>query len=125
MTTHAFRHEPRHTLTDQQRAKLFLERGGKCHKCERKLGPADVWIVEHLIALENGGTNEWWNLALTCSWCLPAKNRADAAIAAKTRAIATAHIVPTSQRQKKGKPIPGSKRSGWKHKMSGGWERRD
>lgn len=30
----------------------------------------------------------------------------------------------SSQRQKKGRPIPGSKRSGWKHKMSGAWERR-
>lgn len=27
--------------------------------------------------------------------------------------------------RKRSKPIPGSKRSGWKHKMSGGWEKRD
>ena len=70
----AFHTNPRKSLTDQQKAKLFLERGGRCHRCKRKLGPADVWIVEHVQALENGGTNDWENLTVTCAWCLPEKN---------------------------------------------------
>lgn len=97
--THAFKNVPRKWLTDQQRARLFLERGGCCHKCSRKLGPADKWIVEHLLALQNGGTNEWENLTVTCSWCVPQKNAEDAAKAAKTRAIAVSHIVPRSERK--------------------------
>jgi 5-methylcytosine-specific restriction protein A len=122
--THAFRHEPRHYLTDQQRAHLFLDKGGICHKCRRKLRPGDTWVAEHLNALSTGGDNKWGNWDVTCSWCLPKKNADDAKKAAKIRAVATAHVVPVSQRQKRGKPLPGTKRSGWKRKMDGTWERR-
>lgn len=120
MSTHAFRHEPRKSLTDQQRTKLFLERGGRCEgPCERKLGPADVWHADHIIALENGGTNDPENFQVLCAWCHKPKTATDDAKAAKTRAVAVSLIIPTSQRQKKGPPIPGSKRSPWKKKMSG------
>jgi 5-methylcytosine-specific restriction protein A len=123
--THAFEHVPRKQFTDQQRAKIFLERGGKCHKCERKLGSGDDWILEHIVALQNGGTNADSNMGVTCSWCLPAKNKADAGLAAKGRAQAVAHVIPTSQRRKKGPPIPGSRRSKFKRKMDGTTVRRD
>ena len=121
---HAFKHEPREYLTDHQKAALFLERGGKCHKCERKLRSGSKWIVEHLIALSCGGTNDWKNLGITCEWCLPAKNAEDAAKAAKIRAVAVASVLPTDQRRKKGRPLVGSKRSGWRRKMDGTLERR-
>lgn len=121
---HAFTTNARQRLTDQDRARLFLERGGRCHKCKRKLGPADDWIVEHMLALENGGTNEWKNLDVTCEWCLPAKNAEDDKVAKKIRAVATNHIVPTSQRQKSGRPLPGTKASGIKKKMNGQVEKR-
>lgn len=100
--THAFHTNPRKTLTDQQKAKLFLERGGRCHRCFRKLRPPrDVWIVEHLRALENGGANDWENLTITCAWCFPKKNKEDDAIAKKIRHVATKHIVPTKERKPK------------------------
>lgn len=98
----AFTTNTRKSLTAQQKARLFLERGGRCHRCKRRLGPSDKWIVEHVQALQNGGDNEWDNLALTCSWCLPAKNREDQAKAAKTRRVATKHIVPKSERKGRG-----------------------
>jgi 5-methylcytosine-specific restriction protein A len=120
----AFTTNPRRTLTDQQKAKLFLQRGGKCHRCKRKLAPGDTWTVEHVIALENGGSNDWDNIDITCAWCLPAKNAEDHGKAAKARAVAVAHVVPRGERQKKGRPLPGTKRSGWKHKMNGEWVRR-
>ena len=47
---------PREYLTDQAKARLFVERGGQCWKCTRKLRAGDKWIVEHVLALENGGT---------------------------------------------------------------------
>ena len=100
MTRSAFHHEPRARLTDQQRAKLFLARGGKCHLCHRKLGPADDWILEHVIALENGGTNENANLDITCAWCRPAKDAKDHGRAAKARAVATRHVVPRKRKEK-------------------------
>ena len=122
--THAFRHEPRETLTDQERTKLFLDRKGVCHRCTRKIMGGEKWYDEHLISLGNGGTNEWNNRVLTCCNCFHPKNAEDAGKLAKTRRVAVAHIIPPSQRQKKGKPMPGTKRSGWRHRMDGTWERR-
>jgi hypothetical protein len=121
---HAFRHEPRERLTDQQRAKLFLDKGGKCHRCRRKLRSGENWTAEHVIALQNGGTNADGNWDVTCDWCLPGKNADDAAIAAKGRAVVVSCYVPRRERQKKGRPMPGTKRSGWKRKMSGELVRR-
>lgn len=37
------------------RARVFERCAGRCHRCNRKIGPADSWIIEHLIALINGG----------------------------------------------------------------------
>jgi 5-methylcytosine-specific restriction protein A len=122
--THAFRHEPR-DVTDQQRAKIFLERGGCCEgACGGRKIRGEVWHLDHIIALECGGTNDPSNLQVLCAWCHKAKTKGDHATAAKIRAVATAHVVPVSQRQKRGKPLPGTKRSGWKRKMDGTWERR-
>ena len=59
MTRSPWHHDSRIRLSEQQTAKLFLERHGCCRECGRKLGPSDNWIVEHIIALvENdvGGT---------------------------------------------------------------------
>jgi 5-methylcytosine-specific restriction protein A len=123
--THAFQNEPRRSLSDQQRAKLFLDRGGKCEgPCGRRLSSKDVWHVDHRIALENGGTNDPPNLQILCAWCHKPKTASDAKLAAKGRAQAVAHVIPTSQRRKKGPPIPGSKRSKFKRKMDGTIERR-
>ena len=93
-------HDPRIRLTDQQIAKLFLERHGCCRECGRKLGPSDSWIVEHVIALENGGTNDWDNLGLTCSWCKPIKDARDHAQAGKQRRTSAKHLVSKSMRPK-------------------------
>jgi 5-methylcytosine-specific restriction endonuclease McrA len=123
--TNAFVHEPRHPLTDKQRAKLFLDSGGKCAgPCERKLGPSDVWHADHIIALEAGGDNSPGNFRVLCTWCHAPKTARDHAIAAKGRDIAVASVVPTSQRQGKGRPLPGSRRSAWRKKMDGTVERR-
>ena len=100
-TTSAFHHDPRKRLTDQQRAKLFLECGGMCHRCRRKLRPGDDWIDEHLTALENGGTNDLSNRGITCTWCKPHKDAEDHKKAAKSRHVATAHVVPTKRRDKR------------------------
>lgn len=121
---HAFRTEERTRLTPQQRAKLFLDRGGKCHKCGRKLRAGDKWIDEHIQALENGGTNDWSNRGITCSWCFPVKNREDDAIAAKTRHVAVKHYVPTDLAREY-PPMPGSKASPYKKTFRRGMIRRD
>lgn len=90
----------RKPLTEQQKARLFLERGGVCHRCKRKLGSGDKWTDEHVRALQNGGTNDWDNRDITCSWCFVPKNAEDAGIAAKARRVRTKHVVPTGTKRK-------------------------
>lgn len=101
MTISPWHHEARVRLSDQQAVKLFLERGGCCRECGRKLGPADDWIVEHVIALENGGTNDWDNLGITCSWCKPKKDAEDHKQAGHSRRAITKHLLPKSMRLRK------------------------
>jgi 5-methylcytosine-specific restriction enzyme A len=67
---------------------------GKCHRCRRNIPTGDAWILEHLIALINGGENRERNLCLTCSWCKPIKDAEDVAEKSKTAAVRAAHILP-------------------------------
>lgn len=67
---------------------------GKCHRCGRKIPVGDAWIIEHLVALINGGRNAESNLCLTCSWCKPEKDAEDVAIKSKTAAVRKSHILP-------------------------------
>ena len=106
-------HNARVRLTPQKVAKLFLERHGCCRECGRKLGPADDYIVEHVIALENGGSNDWDNLGITCMWCKPVKDAADHAQAGKQRRSATKHLLSKSMKRKWGWNTK------WKRKIDG------
>lgn len=65
------------------RLRVFASAQGKCHRCGRKIGPADRWTLEHLIALILGGRNAEENLGCTCEWCLPVKNAEDQAAKSK------------------------------------------
>lgn len=99
--TDAFNHHKRGAMPPQRRARVFAIRGGKCHRCGRKLGPSDFWCVEHVIALECGGTDDETNLDVTCEWCLPDKNAEDHAIAGHIRRSATKHTVPGAFRKRR------------------------
>ncbi len=93
-------HDKRIRLSEQKVVKLFLERHGCCRECGRKLGPGDDYIVEHVIALENGGTNDWDNLGITGVKCCKAKKDAeDHGRAAENRSKATKHFISKSMRQ--------------------------
>lgn len=68
---------------------------GKCHRCARKIPVGDAWIIEHRVALINGGANAEPNLCLTCSWCKPIKDAEDVAEKAKTYVVRAKHILPS------------------------------
>ena len=121
MTRSPWHHDPRIRLSDQKTAKLFLERGGTCGECKRKLGPSDDWIVEHIIALENGGSNDWDNLGLTCDRCKPLKDAADHGKAAKSRKSAARFVVSRSMRKSK---FACGRNSKFKQKLNGQIEER-
>ncbi len=98
------------------RVRVFEAKGGRCHMCGRKIQTGEAWTCEHVIALINGGLNAEPNLDLTCGWCLPQKNATDVAIKSKSYRVRSKHL---GLKKPKGRPIIGSKASGWRRKMDG------
>lgn len=113
-------HDKRIRLSEQQIAKLFLERHGCCRECGRKLLSGDDWIVEHIIALECGGTNDWDNLGITGLCCKGGKDARDHAQAGKQRRTATKHLVSKSMRRKSSLSKPDGYKYNWQR---GAYER--
>lgn len=74
------------------RLRVFEREGGRCHRCRRKIAAGERWTLEHVKALINGGANAERNLAVTCDWCLPAKNAEDVAEKAKTARVKARHL---------------------------------
>jgi 5-methylcytosine-specific restriction enzyme A len=120
----AFTHAKRRVLTDRERAKLFLDGGGRCAECKRILKSGDKWTADHIIARENGGTEDNSNFQVLCEWCDKLKTAADHGKAAKIRSVAAKHVVPTSERKQKSRPLDGTKASGMRKRMNGTVERR-
>src|SRR5690606_38225821 len=83
---------PDTTIPQRVRVRVFERCGGRCGICNRKIGPADSWIVEHVIALVNGGANAEHNLSITCGWCKPVKDAADVAIKSKSARVRARHV---------------------------------
>lgn len=103
MSGNSFVHEKRGSMTPQRVARVFQACGGRCHRCQRKLGPSDDYAIDHVIALENGGTDDDSNLAPICDWCHDTeKTPADHALAGHGRRMATKHVVPKRFKQKRG-----------------------
>lgn len=94
MTTSTFKHATRGAMTAQRRAKIFELSAGRCYRCGRKLGPADDWDCEHVIALENGGTDADDNIRVCCDWCHKDKTADDHEQAGHGRRMAAKHRVP-------------------------------
>ena len=103
------------------RLRVFERAGGCCHSCGRKINAGEGWTLEHLQALINGGQNRERNLGVTCDWCLPEKNAEDVAVKKKNASVRKKHV---GAEKKTSRPLPGSRDSGWKAKIGGGWERR-
>lgn len=73
---------------------------GRCGECGRKLTPADTWIVEHLVALVNGGANRENNLGITCGWCKPVKDARDVADKSKVASLRKKHLGITGPKRR-------------------------
>lgn len=74
------------------RLRVWDRKGGRCHRCGRKIGVGDSWTCEHLVALINGGANRESNLDITCDWCLPEKNAEDVAEKSRVYRIRAKHV---------------------------------
>lgn len=103
MTGTSFQHAKRGSMTEQRALRIFQAFGGVCQgPCGRKLRPRDDWAVDHIIALENGGTDDDSNLQILCDWCHKPKTADDAKTAGHGRRMAVRHNVPKRFKQSKG-----------------------
>lgn len=99
----AFAHHKRGSMTERRVAEVFARFNGRCQgPCGRKLRPGDDYHIDHVIALENGGTDADTNLQLICEWCHVEKTSDDHSKAAKGKRIYTKHVVPRRFKQKRG-----------------------
>lgn len=97
------------------RLRVFTRCEGRCHRCGRKIGPADAWTLEHLTAIILGGQNRESNLGLTCAWCLPVKNSEDQAAKSKLAKIGKRHLSIKKPSRGFRRPPPG-----WKYSWATG-----
>ena len=93
-----------------------------CHCCGGVVDPAagDAWEAEHCLPRNCGGGDDSKNVLPAHLACSRAKTSQEATVRNKTKRTADQlYGIKRSER-----PMPGSKASGWKHKMDGSWERR-
>ena len=91
---------------------------GRCANCGNKVLPAEY---DHKQRLKDGGENREKNIQLLCRPCHSRKSAEEQTIGAKVNRTKAKHL---GFKTSKGRPLPGTKRSGWKSKIGGGWERR-
>lgn len=104
--------------------KVKLAAFGRCQgMCER----CSVWLMpgkfayDHVLPDALGGEPVLGNCEVLCSTCHAVKTAsADIPRIAKAKRQQRAHLGI----RKQGRPLPGSKASGWKRRIDGTWERR-
>lgn len=112
----------RRTWTPRRKLAVFETHGGKCHICGQKIdGAREPWELEHLIPVAMGGEDDETNVAPAHVACHSAKTKKDRKQIAKANRVRAKH---NGAKQTK-HPLPGSKSSGWKRKISGEVVRRD
>ena len=112
---------PDAAIPPRVRVRIFMKAEGRCAECGRPLA-FGKWAMDHIIALANGGEHREKNLQPLCvSPCHADKTKTDVAEKSKIAAVRAKHIgiKPRSSR-----PLPGTKVSGWRKRMSGQVERR-
>ncbi|BAQ18356.1 HNH endonuclease [Methyloceanibacter caenitepidi] len=115
---------PRKTLTRKQKADIFVREDGICHICGERIDAVkEPWHADHVIprAISGKDTLEEYKPAhLDCHGEKTSQDRKDIAKCDRIRADRLG--VPKTR---KGRPLPGTKASGWKKRMDGSVERRD
>ena len=111
----------RRSLSTKARAALFLDHKGQCHICGGLIQLGQAWEVEHVIPLALGGDDEPHNMRPAHAKCHRTKTADDATNTAKAKRREAKH---NGWRAPSKRPMPGSRASGWKQKLTGEWVRR-
>jgi 5-methylcytosine-specific restriction endonuclease McrA len=102
------------------RLRVFLKFNGVCCECGIKIR-GRRWVCDHRKAIVNGGENRERNLGPIHEACDKTKTAADVAEKKINNRVQMKHL---GIRKRKSRPMPGSRDSGIKMKIGGGWERR-
>jgi hypothetical protein len=108
--------------SDKVRREVWIREKGVCHIGSHKIMPGTPWHLEHPNCLEDGGSDAPRDLKLACERCHRVKTNGENARRAKERRIFDKRF---GIKQSKSPPLPGCRRSKWKHNLTGGWERRE
>jgi hypothetical protein len=84
------------------RLRIFQRYDGRCYRSGRKIGPADKWALDHVLAIINGGKNDENNLAPILVDKHKEKTAEDLATKSKTARMALKH---TGQWPKSKRPL--------------------
>lgn len=98
------------------RLRIYFSASGICANCGRKPRAGEKPECDHIVALVNGGENREKNLQNLCGWCHAQKTRADVGEKSLNRRVQAKHL---GLHKPKGRPMPGSRASGLKKKMTG------
>lgn len=110
-------------IPSRVKMRIWFKHDGICAgKCKRKLRAGDEPQYDHIVALCNGGQNRESNFQLLCAWCHKEKTGDDVAEKSLVYRKQLSHGGIKSK--PKGRPMPGTKASGWRKKMNGQIERR-
>lgn len=101
----------RRTFSTKRYMERLLDFNGRCAGCDCKCGGANGLEWDHVIPIAMGGDDTIENLQPLCKGCHRAKTSDDVANVAKAKRRQAKHL---GIRPNKGRPIPGSKASGWK-----------
>lgn len=111
----------RREFTPKTKYLAWERANGHCEICGIKIYPGNGPIFDHIVVAAHGGSNDPSNCSVKCRNCDRTKTRSDVSRIAKSRRVQRKHI---GIKKGSARPIPGSKASGWKRKMSGEWVRR-
>lgn len=99
----------RKKLYQYQRAIVFLAANGKCYICGEKI-QEKTWHCEHVLPIWKGGEDTYENMRPAHVLCHKPKTRREAAERAKENR--------RGKPKKPSRPIPGSRRSGLKARLT-------
>lgn len=112
---------PRSRLSQRDRLAAWESTGGHCCICGLKIdGTRERWIVEHIRPLALAGADDSGNRQPAHERCAAEKTRGDLASIAKAKRVKARHI---NARPPSKRPLPGSRASGIRKRMSGAVER--
>jgi 5-methylcytosine-specific restriction endonuclease McrA len=112
---------PRREFPKHVKLATWQRADGHCEKCTTKCYPGH-FEYHHIKEDTFNGEPTLENCQLLCIACHSKITRKRAAAIAKSNRIRNREI---GIKKNIARPLPGTRASGWKHKMDGTWERRE